>query len=77
MNDPVRLAKVDALVNAMLEDLSGGPEIIDANAAEVLSAAMTVCLRMVKASLAQGADPAGIRRGLDCIYLACAGDVVH
>lgn len=74
----IRLEVVDALVNAMFDAAADSAGVIgDSTASEVVSAALTVTLRMVKASIARGADPDAIRRGVDCIYLACAGGARH
>jgi len=73
----VRIEKVEVLTAAMVEALHDHPETLDSNVTEIVSAAMTLCLRIVTACIARGADPASIRRGLDTIYIACAGDVVH
>ena len=77
MSTGIRLEKVTTLVDAMADALHDHPETLDSTVPEIVSAALTLTLRIVTACIARGADPAAIRRGLDALYLAAAGDTVH
>jgi hypothetical protein len=57
------------MINAMGEALE--VEAIGTTSLEVMSAAMSLCLRVVKAGISMGADPNGARRGIERILVEC------
>ena len=65
----IDLDNVTRMVNAMADTLE--TEAIGATSTEVVSAGMTMCLRIVKASIKLGADPHAVRRGVERILVEC------
>lgn len=71
-----QIDNVEHLVRALLNTMEQESIVVNANAEEILSAAFTITLRMVKATKEMNCDMRDLRDAISRLMLECAPDTV-
>jgi hypothetical protein len=69
------LQRVEYLVSHMLDSMEKDCVAIDASADDVVSAALTVCLRTIKATKEMNCDMEPIKHVVSTMLLECMSDI--